>query len=269
MAAQKQKVNLETGSVEESLFIPLIVKAKESKRIDSLFTDSKSEEIVNNIKLDFNRFDGGNISYHGILVRTTIIDGIANDFIKKNPEGIILNLGAGLDTRIHRINCSNIYWYDIDLPEVIELRRMFFNESERVRFISKSLFDLSWVNDIDIDLNKPVLIIAEGLLMYFTESELKTVLNCLVEKFPNAEMCFDVIHKYFVGKAISSKFKWGIEKANEIEHLNSRIRLVKQWSVGDYHKNRQALFFRIMNIFHSTRNRSQILFIKWGQDKNI
>ncbi len=264
MIVQKQKVDFEKSSVEESLFIPLLVKVKESERGDAVFTDTKAQEIINSISLDINRFDGGNITYHGILVRTAILDSIVNDFIAKNPEGIILNLGAGLDTRIYRMDCSKIYWFDIDLPRVIELRRRFFSESERVRFISKSLLDESWANDINIDISRPILIIAEGLLMYFTESELKMILNILTEKFSNAQMCFDVIHKFFVGKGISSKFKWGIEKASEIEQLSPKVKLVKAWSAGDYHKNRQELFFRAMNVFQSTRNRSQVLLVKLG-----
>ena len=118
------------------------------------------------------------------------------------------------------------------------------------------------MNDLDINKNSPVLIIAEGLLMYFSQDELKTLFEMLIEKFKNAEMCFDVIHKFFVGKDVSSKFKWGIEKAQEIEQINSNIRLIEHWSTGDHCKDRQELLYRIMNIFPGTRNRSQVLLIR-------
>ena len=262
MAPENQLIDFEKGSVEESLFIPLIVKANETTRKDSLFTDTKAKEIIENINQDFSRFEGGNITYHGILVRTTVIDNITTNFLKRNPEGVIINLGAGLDTRINRIDTGKSMWYDIDFPEVIELRKKFFKESERAKFISKSLLDLTWVNDLDINKNSPVLIIAEGLLMYFSQDELKTLFEMLIEKFQNAEMCFDVIHKFFVGKGVSSKFKWGIEKAQEIEQINSNIRLIEHWSTGDHCKDRQELLYRIMNIFPGTRNRSQVLLIR-------
>ena len=57
--------------------------------------------------------------------------------------------------------------------------------------IAKSVFDYTWINDIQI--NQPVLIIAEGILMYFTENEVIGLLNKLTESFQNADMMLETI----------------------------------------------------------------------------
>mgnify|MGYP003835710397 CR=1 FL=1 len=253
------------STVSETLYIPLLVKAKETKRKDAILSDIKSVEIVREIDLDTSKFDGGNISNHGILVRTTIIDDIVNEYIQTQPEGTIVNLGVGLDTRFERVDNGKLRWYDIDLSEVIELRRKFFDESLRVKFISKSILDPSWVDEINIEKNEPVLIIAEGLLMYFSKEQIRAVLDIIVSNFPNSQMCFDVVHKFFIGKGVTSNFKWGIESAKDIEELNPKVKLIYQWSVGDYHKNRQGFFLRVLNTLQSTKNRSQILKIKLNE----
>lgn len=263
MSDSKIKIDFTKNSVSETLLIPLIVKAKETKRNDAIISDAKAVEILNMLEIVASNYDGGSIAHHGILTRTDVLDKSVKAFLHDYPDGIVINLGAGLDTRITRVDNGKVRWFDVDLLDVIEIRKKFFEETERLRFIPKSVLDESWVNDIIWDKDDAILIIAEGLLMYFKEDELKTIFRIIIESFPTAIMYFDVVHSFFVGKGISSKFTWGIEKARDVEKIDSRIKLVKSWSVGDFHKNRQELFFRIMNMMPSTRNRSQILQVQF------
>ncbi len=66
----------------------------------------------------------------------------------------------------------------LDLPESIQIRRHFFEETDRYHMIAKSVFDYSWINEIIAV--EPVLIIIEGLLMYFTDEEVEELINQLV-----------------------------------------------------------------------------------------
>lgn len=257
------EIILENGSLAETLFIPLKAKAAETKDSKGVIRDPKAVEIIENMKLDLSRFDGGNITHVGIIARTMIMDQGINRFLEQNPKGTVINIGAGLDTRFTRVDNGELKWFDLDVPEVIKLREKFFSESDRVKFISKSVLDSSWVNDIGISPEEPVLIIAEGILMYLKEEDVKKVFGILTSRFPGAEMYFDVVHTNFVGKGVSSDFVWGIDTARQIENLHDSIKLVESWSTGDLCKNRQSLFFRIMNISSSIRNRSQILHIKF------
>lgn len=252
--------------ISETLFIPLAARASEIKRDNPIIIDDKSVEIISSIDTSNMVIDGGEISTLGILSRTKVIDEQVNCILEKFPESIIINLGAGLDTRICRLDNGILNWYDLDLPEVISIRRQFFTENDRIHFILKSVLDKSWVNEIDIKESSNIIIIAEGLLMYFTEKEVTLILDILSNRFPGAHMFFDVVHSYFINKKISSTFLWGIDHAIDIEKLNDKAKLIQSWSTGNLLKKRQSLFFRLFNFLSFTRNRSQILHLKFEKN---
>ncbi|MGN6956123.1 class I SAM-dependent methyltransferase, partial [Neisseria sp. P0015.S004] len=75
-------------------------------------------------------------------------------------------IGAGLDARYERLGKPRITaWYDLDLPEVIEVRRMLLSESDN-HYLGASMFDEAWMNTVAAH-GKPVLLVIEGVLMYF------------------------------------------------------------------------------------------------------
>lgn len=256
----KEQDNLSVLS--KTLFIPLAVRANETANEKPLLTDKMAEKILNQCDTDHMTLDGGEISAHGILARTTIIDMEVKKLLAENPCATVINLGAGLDTRFFRLDNGRVLWYDLDLPEVISFRRKFISENERLHFISKSVLDHAWVNEIKRSETNTTVIIAEGLLMYFKESDVKEILNILAAAFPNADLFLDVVHSFFVGKGISSDFQWGIKRADEVVNLNQNIEVRQSWSTGNLLKERQSLAFRLLNILPSTRNRSQILHLK-------
>lgn len=97
----------------------------------------------------FFRFEkGGKLTQVGVAVRTRILDTALLKYLSTHPAAVVINLGAGLDTRHNRPQCRNHDWYEIDLPESISLRRHFFKKFESYRFIEKSIFDLSWMQDV-------------------------------------------------------------------------------------------------------------------------
>ena len=246
----------------KTLFIPLAVRARETARQNPLVVDEMAVSILSQCDTSGMIIDGGEISTHGILARTRVIDAQVKKLLAEHPAAVIVNLGAGLDTRFFRLDNGMVQWYDLDLPEVISLRKQFVSENERLHFISKSVLDNTWVNEIQCAENTTVILIAEGLLMYFAESEVQAILNVLTTAFPKADLLFDVVHRFFVGKKISSDFLWGLEKAREIEKLHQNVELIQSWSAGDILKERQSLAFRVLNIFPSTKNRSQIIHLK-------
>ncbi len=253
--------------ISKSLFIPLAVRAAEINQQNPVIQDEKSVSIIERTDTGDLIINGGQITTHGILSRTKVIDDEIRNILLNKPDTTIINLGAGLDTRICRLDNGKLRGFELDLPDAITLRRKFFEENDRIRFIAKSVLDDAWVQEIGDIHGQNIVILAEGLLMYFPPEDICRIFGLLSEHFPGADMYFDVMHSFFIGKSISSPFCWGLDKAKDIEALNPSICLLHSWSTGDLLKNRQSLFFRIMNILPSTRNRSQILHIQFK--KNI
>lgn len=255
------KIEDRQSSISKTLLIPLAARADEMRRESPVIQDSKAAEILSQIDVGDIMIDGGEIATLGILARTKVIDDEIGKMLLKNPDLTILNIGAGLDTRISRIDNGRLRCYELDLPDVIALRKKFFMENDRVHFIAGSVLDSDWIEELGKLDRGNMVIIAEGLFMYFPIQDIERIFHMLASHFQGAHMFFDVVHSYFVGKGISSSFQWGLDKAKEIEHLSPPIRLLQSWSTGDLLKERQSLFFRLMNVLPGTRNRSQILHI--------
>jgi O-methyltransferase involved in polyketide biosynthesis len=236
-------------------------KAMETKRKDPIITDAKAVEIVGRIDMDYRAFVKKR-TYHASIVRTYLIDKAVRDFLAVSPGGAIVNLGCGLDTRITRVDNGELRWFDVDLPEVIDLRRKLFDESDRVRFISKSVLDFSWIGKVKDAATGNVLIIAEGLLCYFTADEVRLIFKKLIEGFPQATMILTVVHRCVVGKEITPGviFKWGLDAVEEILEIDPRIRLLEYWRTSDFFKNRQFWGMRLFaKISSKGKNLNRIL----------
>lgn len=232
--------------VSETLLVPLWSRAVETKRSNPIIKDEKAVEMMEQIEYDFSNFEGRRMPQVSIAIRTEILDKAVGSFIRKYPGAIIINLGCGLDTRFSRVDNGRIHWYDLDLAEPIRIRRHFFEETNRYKMIAKSVFDYSWIREISRD-DEAVLIIAEGLMMYFTEKKVQNLLNKLVDVFGPAEMFMEVTTPTVVerNKQHDTKFQrhapfqWGIRSGKEIEKFNPRIKFVTEWNYFDYHEDRR------------------------------
>jgi len=243
-----KKVDTEklTG-VPETLLIPLYFKAVETQRVDSIIRDEKAVEIIQHIEYDFAKFDKAWLSQVGVAVRTEILDEATVAFMHQHPDAIVVNLGAGLCTRFNRIDNGRVTWYELDLPEVIELRRRFFTETDRHRFIEGSITDFRWMDQIKRKGGKPVLFIGKGLFMYFEEREVKNLFVEMATRFPGAEMIFEINGPITVGrskyhdvvsKVGEAEFKWGPSSGAVCATWDDRIQFVQEWNYLDRHRDR-------------------------------
>ena len=129
------------NNVPETMLIPLYLKAKETKE-NGVITDKKAVEIVEQINYDFSKFEKDWRTQISVAVRTEVFDKILATLTAKNKNLVVVNLGAGLDTREERF--PNIKWYQLDLPESISIRKTFFTTSKSIT-IAKSILDFFWV----------------------------------------------------------------------------------------------------------------------------
>jgi len=241
--------------VPETLLVALYLRAVETQRADGIIRDEKAVEMIKSIDYDFSMFNRVWLSQVGVAVRTEILDEVTAAFIRQYPDARVVNMGAGLCTRFNRVDNGRITWYELDLPEVIELRRRFFTENDRHQFIERSITDFSWMEQIQIKENQPVLFIGEGLFMYFEEQEVKNIFIAMADHFPDAELIFEINGPVSVGRskhhdALSktdgqAEFKWGSASGAVCETWDDGIRFVREWNYLDRHKDR----WRFMRLF--------------------
>ena len=126
----------ELTPVQKTLFIPLLGKASDYNKKSSILADKWANEIINNINYDYSSMKENSIGNSMASLRGKIIDNLVKEFILPNKENVVLHLGCGLDSRYNRIGVENIYWYDIDFKEVIDIRKKYFKETEYYHFIA-------------------------------------------------------------------------------------------------------------------------------------
>jgi O-methyltransferase involved in polyketide biosynthesis len=236
---------LKLEGISETLLIPLWARAVEANQARPIIEDRKSIEMMERIEYDFSKFNKSWMSQIGVVIRTQLLDNATKAFIDKYPDATIINIGCGLDTRFSRLDNGKIRWYDLDLPEAIRVRRLFFCETDRYKMIAKSVFDYSWIDEIDPS-NGPLLIIADGVFMYFTKQEVKNLMDLFVDSFKEPELLIEVITPTLTKLSkqhdslskVDAKFQWGIKSGKELENYNNCIKFIGEWNYFDYHRNR-------------------------------
>ena len=222
---------------QETLLITLYAKAQPDNPV--LF-DPKAQEILDQVDYDFSRL---RVPYKTIVLicqRAKKLDEVTRDFLDQHPGGVVLQLGCGLDSRFQRVEDGRVVWYDLDMPPVIQLRRRFFTEGQRYHMIAASVTDLQWVDTIRAD-GRPVLVVAEGLLMYLDEADVRRLVGRLREAFPGSRLIADVFSRLTARSATKhpslqstgATIGWGIDDAHELEIWASGIRLLEEWYFSD------------------------------------
>ena len=257
-----------TGIAVTALF-PLYGRAKETNKKNYLFQDPYAVKIMEQIDFDFSIYENMNATRKnemltGIAVRTKILDDYTKNFLGKYPNGLIVNIGCGLDTRFIRLDNGKVNWIDVDLTEIIELREKLFEKKERYKMLATSVLEQNWLNEITVEEGKMVMIIAEGTLMYFQEKEVKELFNQLIAKFPKAILYFEVMGSKLQGKVhptvavlgIDVKCPWGIEDIESLEAWNPKMKLLKITALIDQYRERWPFINRaVTSIFPAIKRK--------------
>ncbi|PID59157.1 hypothetical protein CSB45_01785 [candidate division KSB3 bacterium] len=231
-----QKISIHKGGVQETLLLPLWGRAYETRQPNPRLVDPQAVEILEKIDYDFSTIiDTQAVSQHGWVARSLHIDKMALDFIQTYPEATLVNIGCGLDTTFSRIDNGKITFYELDLPDVIELRKHFFTDSARHRSIASSFLDTEWFQEIEV--RDAVLCLAGGVLYYFQEEQIKDFFLKAADFFRNVDFFFDSLSPLGIkigkkmvlkkgGMGMSMDEGWGLKSVKSLETWDPRVTVV-------------------------------------------
>ncbi|WP_103962190.1 class I SAM-dependent methyltransferase [Nonomuraea solani] len=179
--------------VQKTLSPVLRAKALDNRLPDPILGDPYAEQAMRRLDPDYDKRRFGS-SQMGLaaVVRAKAHDDWARRFLADHPNAVVLHLGCGLDARVYRIDPpATVDWYDLDYPSVIDLRQHFLPPREHYTLIGSSVTDLTWLERIPRD--RPVLMIAEGLVPYLTESAVRQLLTSVVDAFLSGQIQIDTV----------------------------------------------------------------------------
>jgi len=254
------------SGVTETLLIVLAIRAFESQRPDALIKDERAEVLVRQMDQDFLRGKLAKIedySQVATILRSREFDCHARDFLARHPEAVVVHIGCGLDTRFERVDNGQVEWYDLDLPEVIELRRKLIGgERARYHLLGSSVLDSAWLDAVSAHRQRPLLFLAEGVLMYLEEAQVKSLVLTLKEHFPVAELVFDGFSPFLSWAnnlrvtltKVGARSHWALKDGKDLERWSDGIRLLDERFPFQYPEPRlgRALAVRHIPFFTKT-----------------
>jgi O-methyltransferase involved in polyketide biosynthesis len=213
--ASIEKYTPALDGVPETLLWPLWNRAAEQRVKEPLIQDPMAAALVEKIDYDFAASFGKPNASHA--VRSRVFDDAARAWLQTHPERTIVSLGEGLDTQFWRIDNGKMRWLSVDLEESIRIRTELLPGHERMQTLICSAFDRAWMEHVPEQ--EPVFIIMAGLLMYFEEQEIFSLLCDIAERFPSAsEFIFDAIPPWLAAKSMKGD-GWKVTKSYVAPHL--------------------------------------------------
>lgn len=242
------------SALSATMLITLWAKAVEYKRPDALLRDAEAARMLELIDFDFSILTGVRASQVGCCGRAAMLDDYIRQFLAEHPDAVVVHIGAGLDARYERLGRPPVAaWYELDLPPVIELRRRLLPEGGNV-YLPASMLDESWMQTAAAH-GKPVLLVAEGVLMYFDRATVQDWLAKLAQHLPQAHLVFDALPRKLVGRqrqhdALQKmgknppELKWGIGDMQDISALG--LQVLEHRGLGTLCGPRYPLLLRLL-----------------------
>lgn len=204
----------------------------------------------------------GNIDQKQLLhvTLTQLCDRQVSEFIMKNPDGWVINVGAGLDTRFYRIDNGLCHWIELDVTENLLWRQKLFHQSERYQHLCGSVVDVSWLDALPVPEKAPVLIVCEHALLDCSEKQVAQFIQALGRHFDGARACLVLAGDLTAtkwGKATGSgDYGHGYASAQQavLQYL-PWARWVKSYSPLDQYCTRWKLWQRCVTKFKGIKNR--------------
>jgi O-methyltransferase involved in polyketide biosynthesis len=247
------------GDVAATSLVTLYCHAIETRSDYPILVDQKSVEITTELDKTLSRSGqplerslvagtlDKNLVIH-IAIRAKKYDTYVREFLARYPDGIVVNIGCGLDSRFLRIDNGRVVFYDLDLPEIIAIKKGFFTESERYHLLASSVLDYGWITTVSRHMG-PFLFMAEGVFMYLDGDDVRSLVLEIKKTFPGSELVCEVENSFWLGPLTKKVFEYklqrqcylgtgamfrsGIRDSREMEQWESGIQFLDEWSYFD------------------------------------
>lgn len=267
---------------KETMLMTLHGRAVQSKWEKPILRDPWAEEAERHIDYDFGKVDrmGGifaplfaRLGCAIVATRAATFDALTRSFLSEHPDAVVLHLGCGMDSRVFRVDPpAGVQWFDVDYPDVIDLRRKLFTDRADYRMIGSSLDDLDWLKEVPG--GRPALVIAEGVFPYLAEASVKALLNAVAGQFTLGEVVFDAGASWVVKRTGSNvgntgaTYRWALDDPRDIKKLEPRLELVKEYKNRDLVGYSQfpalaRVLYRLMELNTAMRRMHRILVYKF------
>jgi methyltransferase (TIGR00027 family) len=240
--------------VSETALITLGSRVVESQKSNPILLDPVGEELFQQLtevlpvdlrKRVLERKLSPVLTSH-IVLRARKYDLLCREYLQEHPDGLIVSLGAGFDTRFWRLGGKDLKYLELDLPAVVQTKQQLLGERITYKMIEESVLDERWIQVVRKMQTDNVLFLAEGLFMYLPKEEVVQTLARMAESFSNSRLVMEVIAEKYTrgfrkkmverkirkgaGSTAGDYYQFGIKEAADLESFHPGIKVKGEWS---------------------------------------
>ncbi|SPN96671.1 related to O-Methyltransferase involved in polyketide biosynthesis [Cephalotrichum gorgonifer] len=242
---QPSKAPVSLTGVAETLLIPLASRASDVVSGRPILGDRHAKDVLDRLDYDSQKVALGPVHNALLALRTRLFDVWTTSFLGRHPRATVLHLACGLDARVLRVEWGkDVRWIDLDLPEVVALRREVLPDSvpgRDYRLLGASITgdDEGWLEEIPRD--GKLVVIMEGLLSYLAEETVERLLRRFVEGPWEGELLFSCISPVVLKRSLEvgapkavrdtgAAFQSAVESPEALEDLYPGMKLLESIS---------------------------------------
>ncbi len=276
-----KKYVVKKGSVQETLLIPLYGRKIAVDMYPDFFSDKECKELLSKIEYSEDKLGKESkikLKIGGILAATRQYDlvTVCKDYVSKYPSALVVNLGCGLDTSYYQIDNGSTKGYNIDFPEVIDIRNELLPPKESEKNIASDLMNYSWFERVDYDREKGIVFFASGVFYYLKKEKVKELISKLAEVFPGGKIVFDATNARGLKKMLKAWLSpsemekvglyFSLDDEKEIYKWSENIsKVIKKGYLTGYRKldKRYGFFTNKLLRYIDRKNLAQIIEIEF------
>jgi O-methyltransferase involved in polyketide biosynthesis len=178
------------SAVEKTALLTEYARALDSRSPRPILGDAFADEIVGKIDYDFAGLGVPTSVVCQAALRAKMLDDRVRDFTSQHPDTVVVDLGAGLDTGLIRVNPpGTVDWYSVDLPEVIAVRDQVMPARDQAHSVAASLAEPRWAEPIPAE--RPTMVIADGLFAFLPEPVVVGIFGSITDHFASGQLAFN------------------------------------------------------------------------------
>ena len=229
------KLQIQPGTAQETLIIPLYARKKCGDKFPELYADPAATEICDRLDYDFSKL---NKKYDTTFYEFGALEGAMrqldmmyeiNDYLRNHPNASIVCLGCGLDFDSRRCGNQQNKIFNVDFPDVIAMREELAGTNPRETNIVSDLTDLSWMDQVDA--RNGAVFYAAGVFHYLKKENVKAIVLKMTELFPGCRLVFDTVGTlgYKLMMRVILK-KHGMNNFGNLFYTNNSVKDLSSWS---------------------------------------
>ncbi len=294
-----KKYTIKRNTVEETLLLPLYGRKLAMDLYPDLFTDKACKTLLQQI--DYPEPQNPPQNTHDIKLKIgAILAGtrqnnmatVCRNYLHQHPEACVVNLGCGLDTTFYLVDNQHAHGYNIDLPDVIDIRNQLLPPTTNETNIAHDITDITWFDNLDFTPEKGAVFFASGVFYYIRKQQVIGLLTQMAKAFPGAKIVFDATTPAGLKKMLKTWLKdndvcpenmtskhpsdyrnyFSVKNIEELRHYSDLFSKVSQKGyMTGYHKLDRR-FGLLANLFFHFLDRikwAQMIEIEFAYDRHI